>query len=403
MIIGNPPWGGWSRTLGREAKLALRARFGTARGAIDPFTLFIERSTSLLEPGGRLAMVLPDYFLLKNYPAARRHVLDNYRIEELTHWGRVFPGVNLDACTMVATRAASPPRGGITRCFPEGPSGRLVRAPRSRFATAPGCAFNLSLDAREEALLGRLAKRCVALGDLLETHEGIHTGNIREKLFVPPHAAVSRGRRLRPLVLGRREIRPFLLRPEGWRVLYDRRLIDKTAGEYANLGDERWFAGPKLLVRRTGDVIIAALDREGLCASNNLFVALPRRGCSLPLEYLEGFLNSRLATWSFRAIQPRTGRLFAELKLVHLTRLPVPVPRGRQSRQAIEQVVALVRDIRRRGRGAGIGGARRERAGVAPGSFPALDQAFARLAGLSRADEKLMLRKTFSPPGASPL
>jgi len=277
-----------------------------------------------------------------------------------------------------------------------------VSAPRSRFAAAPGFTFNLSLDAREAALLRRLTKSCIALGDLLETHEGIHSGNIRDKLFLAPGAPGRHGARVRPLVLGRREIRPFVLRPEGWHVVYDRKLIDQSAGEYANLGDERWFAGPKLLVRRTGDVIIAALDREGLCASNNLFVALPRQGCVLPLEYLEGFLNSSLATWSFRAIQPRAGRLFAELKLVHLTRLPVPVPRGRQAGHAIDHVVGLVRGIRRRARAVTPAAGRRG-AAPTPGAYPSLDEAFARLAGLSPAEEKLIHRKTFSPPGASPL
>ena len=35
-------------------------------------------------------------------------------------------------------------------------------------------------------------------------------------------------------------------------------------------------------------------------------------------------LNSRFMTWYFRAIQPRVGRLFAELNLVHLRDFPLP-------------------------------------------------------------------------------
>jgi hypothetical protein len=377
-VIGNPPWGGWDRLLGPEEKKRLRARFATARGRIDPFALFIERATSLLADGGRLGLVLPDYFLLKNYPAVRRHVLDNYDIEEIIHWGRVFAGVNLDACTLVARK--TPPRGEtkqMVRCFPDGPEGRSVMIPQARFAATPPHAFNLALDDRRAALLDRLEAECVRLGEWLETHEGIHSGNIRERLFLPAGAADGDGdpRLVRPLILGRGEIRPFLLRWSGWRVRYDRSAIRRDRGEYANLGDERWFAAAKLLVRRTGDRLVAAHDSTGLFASNNLFVALPRPSCPVPLEYLEGFLNSTLATWCFRTIQPRVGRIFAELKLVHLNRLPVPPPSDDGD---IARVVRLVGLLRK----SGVAGAQ-----VA---LRELDHVFAGLARLTAAESRLV-------------
>src|SRR5262249_1686671 len=76
IVLGTPPWGGWNRMLDPETKRGLRDRFVTARGLIDPFALFLERAIDRTSPGGRIAMVLPDYFLLKNYPAVRRHLLE---------------------------------------------------------------------------------------------------------------------------------------------------------------------------------------------------------------------------------------------------------------------------------------------------------------------------------------
>ena len=323
-ILGNPPWGNWSRKLSFEELYKLRDRFSTARGLIDPFALFIERATSLLGRGGILAFVLPDYFLLKNYVAARRHVLDNYRVIELIHWGRIFPGVNLDVCTMVAVKEHAGPDHGIV-CRPEGPKGRTLRIPQSRFMAAEGHRFNLTLDGEAAALMNRLEGECVPLSEWLEMHEGIHSGNIRERLFLPPGPDTPL---TRPLIFGRDEIRPFRLKWAGKRVLYDRSVIRRERGEYASLGREHWFTSPKILVRRTGDRLMAALDSDGYFASNNLFVVLPLPRCPVPLAYLEAFLNSSLATWWFRTAMPRKGRLFAELKLIHLSRLPVPPPRG---------------------------------------------------------------------------
>ncbi len=402
-VVGNPPWGGWDRTLPAAARLDYRRRFATARGRLDPFALFLERVTDLLEPGGRVGLALPDVFLLKNYPHVRRLVLDHYRIEELVHWGRAFPGVNLDACTMVAERAgARAPAGHRVRCFPDGPAGRERRIPQARFAADPRHAFNLRLDDGRARLLRRLESRGVPLGTWLEAHEGIHSGNSRAALFVPPGRRSDTGSAARPLVMGGGEVGAFRVDWAGWRVRYDRRTVRAAPGGYANLGRPEWFAAPKLLVRRTGDRVIAALDRRGLLASNNLFVARARPACPVPLEYLEGYLNSALATWSFRAIQPRAGRLFAELKLLHLRRLPVPPPSGDED---VEEVVRLVKRLRASaghepgrdggpGRRAGAAGRARAAPGDAPGR---LDAALARLAGLTASQARLVAREGRTP------
>jgi hypothetical protein len=236
--------------------------------------------------------------------------------------------------------------------------------------------MNLSLDGAAAALLERLERQCPRLGDWLETHEGIHSGNMRRRLFVQGGAADPC---LRPMIFGRDEIRPFRLRWAGRRVVYDRDAIRRDRGDYANLGRRHWFTSPKILVRRTGDRIVAALDREGFFASNNLFVALAKPGCPVPLEYLEGYLNSSLATWCFRALQPRAGRLFAELKLSQLNMLPVPSP---SSRREIATIESLGRKLRERRPGQDLAG-----------GMAALDAAFMKLAGLTPSEAAQVSRE----------
>jgi len=99
----------------------------------------------------------------------------------------------------------------------------------------------------------------------------------------------------------------------------------RREGEYANLGHPSYFEPPKVLVRRTGDFVMAVFDEDGFYVSNNLFVVLPRRPDSQPsLVVLTGLLNSRLMTWYFRTIQPRVGKVFAELKVNQLHQFPLP-------------------------------------------------------------------------------
>jgi SAM-dependent methyltransferase len=362
VVVGNPPWGGWNRGLDRETKRSYRARFSLARGMLDPAMLFLERCIAWLRPGGRLALVLPEYFLIKNYPAARAHVLAHLRLEELARWGMAFPGVNVGACSLVASRRGgtaampareasrlAPPGGGRVRCLPQGPGGPVLLTRAAAFAREPGHVFNLELDEAGRRLLARLLREGTPLARLVEAHEGIHSGNARSRLFVPPGArdpAAAAAATLRPLVMGSAELRPFVLRPAGWRVVYDRAVLRRSRGEYANLGQAAWYRPPKLLVRRTGDRVVAAVDRSGVMASNNLFVARVRPRAGAAPEFLAACLNAPLATWCFRAMVPRAGAAFAELKLAHLGRLPIPrPPADRPGQQAISRLRALARRL----------------------------------------------------------
>lgn len=324
-VVGNPPWGQKGLRFATPVARRLRGRYRTARGVLDPFKLFIERGLELLAPGGRMGWVLPDIILLKDQQPVRDLVLEQTSIEWLIHAGRAFADVSLDAAVMVARKAPAPAshQVSIWRELPadwrSAPPTRH-RLPQTVFGELPGHRFNLYLDPPTLALLRRVA-RLPRFGDYFEVHEGVHTGNSRRKLFCDD----PRGSACARLIVGRDELSPFRLRWAGQWLDRDPGALDRAAGDYANLGKPAWHRAGKLVVRRTGDRVIAALDRDGFHVTNNAFVALPRAGMTDDelLGFL-GLLNSRFMTWYFRAVQPRVGRLFAELKINHLSDFPVP-------------------------------------------------------------------------------
>jgi adenine-specific DNA-methyltransferase len=191
------------------------------------------------------------------------------------------------------------------------------------FLTNDRHVFNLMLTEEKREIIDRLAG-LPRLERFFEAHEGVHSGNMRDELFTDQPVDDT----CRPLYFGRDELAPYSLR---WRGRYVRLGIvpdKKTRERYANPGQPSWFERDKILVRRTGDHVLAAVDRDHRWASNNFFVLLPRAGagsCSLSLEALCALLNSRFMTWYFRTIEPRKGRIFAELKIKHLDVFPLPV------------------------------------------------------------------------------
>lgn len=322
VVLGNPPWGQKDIAESDAVKRYVRDRFQSLRGNYDLFRPFVEQGIRLLRRGGRFGMVLPDIVLLKNYQETRRYLLDHLTLTHIDWWGMPFPDAAIDAATLVGVheRAARTHAVHVAMRAP----GRVVThaIPQADFRANDRHVFNLALTPARRAIVARLA-RFPRLGDCFEVHEGVHSGNIRRELFVDRAVDDS----CQPLLLGRDEISPFGLRWAGRFIRMSALPARGDGARYANAGQPAWFHNDKILVRRTGDRVLAAVDREGRYASNNFFVVLARASFmpgALGLDGLCALLNSRLMTWYFRTIEPRKGRAFAELKIKHLSVFPLP-------------------------------------------------------------------------------
>ncbi len=326
-IVGNPPWGQKGLRIDKATRARYAQLYATASGVWDPFKLFVERCHQLLAPAGRWGLVLPDIVLLKNLQCVRDLILQGSAIEQLAHCGQAFAGANIDAVAIVASRVQERVGPEHQLCvWPHLPPSWQEEAPahhwqhQAVFHELPGHRFNLYLHGAALDLYRRLLP-LPRMGNHLEMHEGVHSGNIRAKLFL----GNKNNSECRKLILGRKELARFRLRWQGGWIDTSDKLVDKTAGDYANLGRPEWHRGKKIVVRRTGDRLIAAYDGQGYYVSNNMFVLLPTsEGSEEECMALVALLNSAFMTWYFRAVQPRTGRLFAELKLVHLREFPLP-------------------------------------------------------------------------------
>ena len=247
-----------------------------------------------------------------------RDLLLEHRLELIAHAGRAFDGVNLDAVVLIARRGAAPRSHRVRVAFGVPPERESV-LPQAVFAELPGHRFNIHLTEPALAVLRRLAPLPL-LGDRFEIHEGVHTGNARGKLI-----ARESGPAREPIVIGRKELSRHRLAWGGaWIDLAPDRL-DRAAGDYANLGRPAWHRAAKIVVRRTGDHVVAARDPDGIWITNNAFVVVPRAAMdAAALAAHVALLNSRFMTWYFRTQVPRVGRLFAELKIEHLAAFPLP-------------------------------------------------------------------------------
>jgi TaqI-like C-terminal specificity domain len=102
-------------------------------------------------------------------------------------------------------------------------------------------------------------------------------------------------------------------------------------------------APEKIVMRQTGDSLVAAVDRAQYLCLNNMHVLVPQANYPSVL-YLTGILNSRLLNWYYQTLNPEQGEALAEVKKTNVARLPIHVPNHADSRSAArhDHVVHLV-------------------------------------------------------------
>jgi hypothetical protein len=93
-----------------------------------------------------------------------------------------------------------------------------------------------------------------------------------------------------------------------------------------------WLAAPRLAVdfdaplkivmRQTGDSLVAALDTSGYLCLNNMHVLVPFLNSPSP-KFLIGVINSRLLNWYYQTLNPEKGEALAEVKKANVARLPI--------------------------------------------------------------------------------
>jgi predicted RNA methylase len=315
VVLMNPPFG---TTLTESARrFADRARL--AGREPDLFVLSLER---VLEawPNAVAAVILPDVVRMQPEYAELRRSMCNAGIlktvEQLVFGS--FPGVTVQPCLVISS-----PRGSANREVVLLGGDNRKNIEMSELLRDRECRWSLA-DPRVGHLWSLCAHNGVRLGDIAMCHEGVHTGNIRHKLF----AADGDSAAARPMFKGA-DVHAFHHEYRGRYLRYDAALIDRDAGEYASLRDPEIFRGPKLLSRQTSDRLIVSLDRTDSVTDNSLHTIRVHPEADVAIEWLALYLNSRLATALYRFQSGEQDRPFPQIKLSLLRSLPIPPLGGR--------------------------------------------------------------------------
>lgn len=192
------------------------------------------------------------------------------------------------------------------------------------FQKNPGYDFSINIESNDAKLMDKLKITSFPLSKICEMTVGIkpyQTGKgipaqtediVKKRVFDSNYKKDQTYHRyLMGKDIGRFEVKPL---SEGW-LSYGKWLAEPR-------GSAPFFESKRIVIRQTGDSIVAALEDRQYLTLNNIH-NLKLKGVQIEYEYLLAILNSKISTYFHQKIVPETDRTFAEVKIVDLEIQPI--------------------------------------------------------------------------------
>jgi type I restriction-modification system DNA methylase subunit len=334
VVIGNPPYSLVGADRLTEQKYFSSDRYELNSYKINTYVLFLEKGLNILnEYAGRLGYIIPKSLVFNTYfESTRKKLLTTYCIPQLIEIReKVFEDAEV---------------GDSLLFFGETRKNILDNMLNYYKVENVHPNFNVikSFSTRQRDLLNNhlgkffpsgivLQSNTVPLSEICEVTNGLNPGNVRHILL----STERKNSNYMKMLLGR-DIHPYIVSWSGTWVNYDPKLkmtlkpsdIKSKVGMTAQmkvdfaLRDRNIYHGEKIVIRKTSDHIIAAIDSEDFYYDSLSYGIKLKDGIGLSLLFILGLLNSKLFNYLHNGLSDNKNKVFAKVLATNLSKLPIP-------------------------------------------------------------------------------
>jgi hypothetical protein len=322
IVIGNPPYGA---VLTELAKAAVGRAFKHQDYQLDTYLLFVERGIQLLRRNGIQSFIIPNTWLPSlMLKSIRKFVVGSTTLVSLADIRTAVFAAVVDTTILTHRNLNSSDNRFPIYAYSDAGFELLYQQKQSEWNLRPGEPISVALTPSLTKIATQISGSST-LGDLFvvtqgsklyQTGKGVPPQN-RECVNLKPFTSDHEKPGFRPLLRGKHVV-PFQIK-------WDRDLWVKYGTWLAEPRESAGFDEPeKIVIRQTGDTLIAALDTKRFVTMDNLYTIRRRTG-SHTLPCLLALLNSSVLRWYYRkVVNPEVGEALAQVKKGHLVRLPMP-------------------------------------------------------------------------------
>jgi hypothetical protein len=331
VVVGNPPYVSYGlRGVGKLSdfeKELLQALFKSAEYKIATYTLFIERSIELSCGRGYSSLIVPDSFLLGQYfSKIRKVVLDTCEIKGILFLKfKVFVGSTVGISVVYIfrknlnqeNRLQNELQTALFESFDDfaNNKGQMYRYGQSYFLTTDLHRFRLFFRKEDFEVINFIDKKVKKeyLGSICKFSSGLIGKKGKEEII----SKEKIDKRWQWGIISGEEINRYQLSKPTHFILYDPNIL-KSGFKDAKYNE------PKLLMRQTGDKLVATFDCCNFLCLNNLHIGNFITSPNL-LKSILTIVNSKLMTYYYRKISLEEGRVMAQTDIETIEKLPIPM------------------------------------------------------------------------------
>ena len=386
-VIANPPWGA---TISLDRAMLRTMGYRPLSGQTDSWDLFVDGVLRALKPDAPAVLILPDALLLPEHRLIRGILAHESHITMIARLGEGFFSGVFRGTVVVGVRKGPPKPKAVVACSRLSPgarkeilAGRYTLASaveqsahnvaQDRFIADSHHRFDIDSQQRDYVRLAAIEERSLSWDPWFDVGRGIElskTGRVVRCPNCPSARPIPRGSHatcpscrhvwspdesgVDNIVrhnngVASREWHPLIVGED-----VDRYACAASRLIRMNVPGIRYkpletFAQPKLLVRKTGVGIKAAVDVSGAATNQVVFHFTCRRDTpAMLLDYMAGILCSRvMLAWHLKRQGELEWRSHPYITPRILRGFPVPLP---ESEDDWAQVAAIADAVQRRRR-----------------------------------------------------
>jgi hypothetical protein len=337
MVIGNPPYG---ILIDKNIQQYYVKNFPLTQYKTNLYVLFIERMLQIFK-NGIIHFIIPKSLLFNTYfESIRKELILKTEIKEIfTITEKVFPDAEVGGSLLLQFIIKSKPdiKNSVKLInaekivnFTSGEGLIKNQAPQNSFLNVPNCEISI-VSSDTQSIVKKLMK-FKPLNDYYNLRNGLNPGNVKYILI----SNKKESEKHKPIIWGK-EISRYRISWGGQYINYDVKIGEKIAitdirsKEGMNKQNRIDFAlrtpdifeVKKIVVRKTGDSIIAALDNNNYYF-DTLVHGIYKKENNHDLESLLALLNSKPTTVFYRMLHDIKGKTFAKISLDNLAAFPIP-------------------------------------------------------------------------------
>lgn len=340
VVIGNPPYG---VSFTSEEKKLYNTLFEHQNYQLDSYLLFLEKGVQLARQDAKITYIIPNPWLTNlKLTKIRKFVTTEITILGITHYMRkVFDAV---VDTEVVMLKKTKPDDNVVRVNIHEDEHQVIRNPISqrKWQTLNGEPINIFLDKKTKKIIQLMNDNSILLRDIFDAYAGMKPYEkgkgspkqtremVRDRVY---DASYKKNKYYRQLLRGKDIIKYKIIWAGDRWIKYGDCL---AAPRYAANFD----AEEKIVIRQTGDSLIAALDTDQFICMNNMHV-IHAKNDSFDLRFLLGLINSTLLDLYFQSLNPERGEALAEVKKENIEKLPI----NKSSKPKKKQIIKFVNKI----------------------------------------------------------